>query len=156
VLSAALAVSTVCRIVWGSLADRLGLRRALVAMGALMAAAAFASTGVSAAWPGLAIVALASLFGISAFCWAGVAFAETVRHVPAELVPEAAAAAVTFTFAGALAGPAVFSSVVAATGRYGPAFIALGVLAALATIVLLVAGIADARTVALEETPTRR
>jgi MFS family permease len=134
VLATALVVGTVCRVIYGSIADRLGFRRMLAGMGALMTIGACLAASVSASWPTTAIVALAVLFGISAFCWAGIGIAETVRHAPPQLVSEATAATITLTFLGALVGPSLFSSIVSATGSFGLAFVALGGLTALAAV----------------------
>ena len=139
VLATALVVGTVCRVIYGSIADRLGFRRMLAGMGGLMSLGAYLAASVSASWPTIAIVALAVLFGISAFCWAGIGIAETVRHAPAQLVSEATAATITLTFIGALVGPSLFSSIVSATGSFGLAFIALGGLTAIATLWLIAA-----------------
>jgi predicted MFS family arabinose efflux permease len=139
VLATALVVGTVCRVIYGSIADRLGFRRMLAGMGALMSLGAYLAASVSAAWPTIAIVALAVLFGISAFCWAGIGIAETVRHAPPQLVSEATAATITLTFLGALVGPSLFSSIVSATGSFGLAFLSLGGLTAIATLWLIAA-----------------
>jgi MFS family permease len=139
VLATALVVGTICRVIWGSVADRLGFRRMLAGMGGLMSVAACLAASVSASWSGTAIVALAALFGISAFCWAGIGIAETVRQAPPQRISEATAATITLTFVGALIGPSLFSSIVSATGSFGAAFAALGGLTAVATVWLVVA-----------------
>lgn len=139
VLATALVISTICRIIWGSVADRLGFRRMLAGMGALMSLGACLAALVSASWSGAAIVALAALFGISAYCWAGIGIAETVRHAPAGLVSEATASTITMTFVGALVGPSLFSSIVSVTGSFGLAFVVLGALTAVATVWLVAA-----------------
>ncbi len=82
VLAVALAVGVVCRIIWGSVADRVGTRPILGVMGVMMSLAAFAGAFVTAAWSGPAVVLLAVLFGVSAYCWAGIGLAETVRQAP--------------------------------------------------------------------------
>ncbi len=139
VLATALVIGTICRVIWGSVADRLGYRQMLAGMGALMSLGACLAASVSTSWPAVAIIALAALFGISAFCWAGIGIAETVRHAPAHQISEATAATITLTFLGALVGPSLFSSIVSATGSFGLAFVALGGLTAIATVWLVVA-----------------
>jgi MFS family permease len=139
VLATALVIGTICRLIWGSVADRLGYRRMLAGMGALMSLGACLAALVSASWSSAAIVALAALFGISAYCWAGIGIAETVRHAPPGLVSEATASTITLTFLGALVGPSLFSSIVSATGSFGLAFVVLGGLTAVATVWLVVA-----------------
>src|SRR4029077_1119301 len=100
---------------------------------------------ISASWSGTAIVSLAALFGISAYCWAGIGIAETVRQAPAGLVSEATAATITLTFLGALVGPSLFSSIVSATGSFGLAFVVLGALTAVATVWLILAEWSESR-----------
>ncbi len=139
VLATALVVSTICRVIWGNVADRLGYRRMLAGMGALMSLGAWLASSVSASWSSAAVVSLAALFGISAFCWAGIGIAETVRRAPPQLISEATAATITLSFLGALVGPSLFSSIVSATGSFGAAFVALGGLTAVATVWLVVA-----------------
>ena len=139
VLATALVIGTICRVLWGSVADRLGFRRMLAGMGALMSLGAYLAASVSATWPTVAIFALAALFGISAYCWAGIGIAETVRHAPPHQISEATAATITLTFLGALIGPSLFSSIVSATGSFGLAFMALGGLTAVATVWLVAA-----------------
>jgi nitrate/nitrite transporter NarK len=114
-------------------------------MGALMSLGAYLAASVSASWPTVAIVALAVLFGISAFCWAGIGIAETVRHAPPQFVSEATAATITLTFIGALVGPSLFSSIVSATGSFSLAFLALGGLTAIAAVWLAVAEAREVR-----------
>jgi len=119
----------------------------LAGMGALMSGGAFLAASVSGSWSTVAVVSLAALFGISAFCWAGIGIAETVRHAPPHQVSEATAATITLTFLGALAGPSLFSSIVSGTGSFGLAFMVLGGLTTVATVWFIVAelrGIADA------------
>jgi MFS family permease len=144
VLATALVVGTICRVIWGIVADRLGFRRMLAGMGALMSLGAYLAASVSASWPTVAIIALAALFGISAYCWAGIGIAETVRRAPLHLISEATAATITLTFVGALVGPSLFSSIVSATGSFGLAFTALGGLTAIATIWLVAADLREA------------
>jgi MFS family permease len=139
VLAAALVVSTIFRVVWGNVADQLGFRRMLAGMGALMSVGAYLASSVSASWSSAAVVALAALFGISAFCWAGIGIAETVRRAPPRLISEATAATITMSFTGALVGPSLFSSIVSMTDSFGAAFVALGGLTAIATAWLVVA-----------------
>jgi len=147
VLATALVVSTICRVIWGSVADRLGFRRMLAGMGVLMSVGAYLASSLSASWSSVAVVALATLFGISAFCWAGIGIAETVRRVPAQLISQATAATITLSFLGALVGPSLFSSIVSATGSFAAAFLALGCLTAIATVWLIVAEWREGRAV---------
>ena len=137
VLAVALAVGVVCRIIWGSVADRVGTRPILGVMGVMMSLAAFVGAFVTAAWSGPAVLLLAVLFGVSAYCWAGVGLAETVRQAPPALISEASAGVIALTFSGALAGPALFSTATALTGSYRPAFLILAALAIVPSLLLL-------------------
>jgi MFS family permease len=137
ILSVALMVGVVCRVLWGSVADRLGPRPILGVMGLLMSLAAFAAAFFAADWSGGAVVGLAALFGLSAFCWAGIGIAEAVRQVPSAMIPEASAGMITTTFLGALAGPALFSTATALAGSFRPAFLLLGAASAVPGLLLL-------------------
>jgi len=106
-------------------------------MGVMMAAAAFAAAFVGAAWPGWAVGLIGALFGLSAFCWAGIGIAEAVRQVPPQLVAEASAGIIGVTFFGALAGPTLFSAVTGLTGGAAPAFVVLAVLSAAGGVLML-------------------
>jgi MFS family permease len=136
-MSVALVVGVVFRVIWGTLADKIGSRPILGLMGAMMSIAAFAAAFVDARWSGAAVALLAALFGLSAFCWAGIGIAEAVRQVPPGMVPEASAGIIAVTFFGALAGPTLFSTVTALTGSAAPAFLILGVLSAASLVLLL-------------------
>ncbi|MBV9862288.1 MAG: MFS transporter [Alphaproteobacteria bacterium] len=136
-LSVAMAVSVGCRVLWGMAADRWTPGLVLAVMGAMMSAVALASAFLTAAWPGLAVLAIAALFGISALCWNGVAVAEAVREAPSGAISEASAGLYTVTFSGALAGPAAFSSVSLISGGSCPGFLMLAGLAAIGSMLLL-------------------
>ncbi|MFZ2004484.1 MAG: MFS transporter [Stellaceae bacterium] len=136
-MSVALVVGVVLRVPWGTLADKIGSRPILAAMGAMMSAAAIAACFLGAGWSGLDVTLLAALFGVSAFCWSGIGIAEAVRHVPPELVPEASAGIIGITFFGALGGPTLFRTVAALAGTVVPAFAILGGLAVLGTGLLV-------------------
>lgn len=136
-MSVALVVGVVLRVPWGALADKIGSRPILAAMGTMMVLASLAACFLGAAWSAFDVTLLAALFGVSAFCWSGIGIAEAVRHVPPALVPEASAGIIGITFAGALAGPTLFSTVAAFAGTVVPAFAILGGLAALGTALLL-------------------
>ncbi|HTQ34747.1 MAG TPA: MFS transporter [Stellaceae bacterium] len=136
-MSIALVVGVAFRGILGTVADKVGSRPVLGAMGVMMAAAAFGAAFVGAAWPGWAVALIAALFGLSAFCWAGIGIAEAVRQVPPHLVAEASAGIIGFTFFGALAGPTLFSAVTGLTGGAAPAFIVLAVLSAAGGVLML-------------------
>lgn len=137
VLSCALIVGVVFRIVWGGVADRLGPRPILGVMGTMMSAAILAAAFIGPTWSGITVFALSALFGLSAYCWAGIGIAAAVHQVEAETIPAASAAMIAMTFSGALAGPALFSTARALTGSFRPAFLLLGVLSGIPGLLLL-------------------
>jgi MFS family permease len=136
-MSVALVVGVVLRVPWGTLADRVGARPVLSAMGATMSVACVAACFLGPGWSGLAVASLSAVFGTSTFCWSGIGIADAVRRVSPALVPEASAAIIGVTFFGALVGPMLFSIVAALTGSLVPAFAILGVLSALGLAMLL-------------------
>lgn len=136
-LSVALVVGVVFRVLWGALADRIGPRPVLGVMGAMMGGAALCAAFIGPGWPGGAILALSALFGLSAFCWAGIGLAEAVRQVPAPMIPEASAALIALTFIGALVGPALFSTITVLADSFRPAFLLLASASAVPALLLL-------------------
>jgi MFS family permease len=137
-MSVALVVGVILRVPWGTAADKIGPRPILAAMGVTMSLASVAACFLGPGWPAMAVVLLAAVFGLSAFCWSGIGIAEAVRHAPPALVPEASAGIIGVTFLGALAGPTLFSSVAALAGTVVPAFAILGGLASVGTGLLLI------------------
>jgi MFS family permease len=137
VLAMALIISVVCRVPLGAVADRLGSGRVLAAMGALMSVCSFAAFFIDKTSSAAIVIVIAAGFGLSAFCWAGIAMAETVRHVPPTAVSQASAAVIALTFAGALVGPAMFSTIALITGDFHLAFAALAIMSAAATVLLM-------------------
>lgn len=133
VLAVALVIGVVCRVAWGAIADRLGLRRVLAVLGAIMSICAFVAILIDRTSSVTHVMIVAALFGLSSFCWAGIALAETVRHVAPSAVSQASAAVIALTFCGALVGPALFSTIALLTGDFRFAFPVLGILSAAAT-----------------------
>lgn len=137
VLSFALIVGVMFRVVWGSVADRLGTRPILGVMGIMMSAAILAAAFVGPGWPGIAVFGLAALFGLSAYCWSGIGLAEAVHQVAPDMIPGASAGMIGLSFLGALAGPALFSTARAFSGSFRPAFLLLGALSGIPGLLLL-------------------
>jgi MFS family permease len=136
-MSVALVVGVAFRVLWGTVADKIGSRPILGLMGGMMSLASFAACFLGPGWSALAVALLAALFGLSAFCWAGIGLAEAVRQVPPGMVPEASAGIIAVTFFGALVGPSLFSTTAALAGTVAPAFAILGALSALGAALLL-------------------
>jgi MFS family permease len=136
-MSTALVVGFIFRVLWGSVADRIGPRPILGVMGTMMSAAAIIAAFIGPTWPATAITLLAVLYGLSAFCWAGIGIAEAVRQVSPAMIPEVSAGMIGVTFFGALCGPALFSTTTAVTGSFRLAFLLLGVMSAVPSVLLL-------------------
>ena len=128
----------VARVGWGWVSDRwIPVRPLLAGLGAGTIASTVAATAFSGAWPlmGLAVVCVA--LGVTAVGWNGVYLAEVARVVPVEKVGAATGGVLMFTFIGVVLGPSSFGAIVAMTGSYTAAFIAIDALV-LATVVALV------------------
>jgi nitrate/nitrite transporter NarK len=136
-MSVALIVGVVCRVIWGTVADRVGPRLILGVMGVMMSLAAFAAALIGPGWPGSAIILLAALFGLSAFCWSAIGIAEALHQADSAMISEASGAIIGVTFLGALAGPALFTTATALTGSFRPAFLLLSALSAVPSALLL-------------------
>ncbi len=136
-LSVALVISVVMRVFWGWAADRFGSHPVLIALGLLMATAAFVSLLVTPSWTYLAILALGVWFGAAGYSWNGVYLAAVADLAGPLQVAAATSGTVVLVFLGALVGPALFTALVTLTEGYDAGFIALGILAALPAFILL-------------------
>jgi len=136
-LSFALALSVPLRVMWGWVADWMTPRLVLGLLGAVMSGVAAASAFLGPAWPTAAVLGLSVLLSLSAFCWNGIALAQSVRQVPPGAIAEASAGLYTLSFAGALVGPAAFSSVTLVTGSFRLAYLGLAAMAVVPSGLLL-------------------
>ena len=128
----------VARIGWGWVSDRwLSARPLLAALGAGTIASTVAAMGFSDAWPLAGLAVASAALGLTAVGWNGVYLAEVSRAVPMDKVGLATGGVLMFTFLGVVLGPSTFGAIVATTGSYAAAFIAMDVLV-LATVVALV------------------
>ena len=117
----------IARVLWGWVSDRWLSARALLALvgfGALVSTAALAA--FSSAWPLVGLAAVCAALGMTAVGWNGVYLAEIARVIPVEKIGSATGGMLVFTFVGIVVGPSTFAMIVATTGSYTPAFIALG------------------------------
>lgn len=136
-LSLALLFSVVARFFWGWLADRMRPLTVLALLGGLMMLTCLAAVPVSAHWPFPAMVLLGLAFGITVFSWNGVYLAEVATTAAPDEVAAATSGTMCFTFFGGLAGPAMFTAVVGASGHYAAGFVLLAGFALVATGLLL-------------------
>ncbi|HVY05063.1 MAG TPA: MFS transporter [Burkholderiales bacterium] len=127
-LSVGMLAGTVGRVLWGIIADRWASPRTVLGMlGAGMAVAAFATAGMTAAWPYALLLVVSAIFGASAIGWNGVFLAEVVRNAPAGTAGSATGASLAMTYAGVVVLPTVFWAIVHFAGSYAAAFVAIGV-----------------------------
>ena len=128
----------VARVGWGWVSDRwVSARPLLAGLGAGTVASTVAATMFSDAWPFAGLAAASAALGFTAVGWNGIYLAEIARVVPIEKVGLATGGALMFTFLGVVLGPSSFGAIVAMTGSYTAAFIAIDALV-LATVVALV------------------
>lgn len=111
------------RIAWGWVADRwLPPRRTLALIGALAAACGLVMAVAQAAWPLLACLLVAALFGATAIGWNGVQLAEVARLAPRGEAGAATGATGFVTFSGVVMGPPLFALIASLTGSYRVSF----------------------------------
>ena len=128
----------VARVGWGWVSDRwISTRPLLAALGAGTIASTVAAIAFSDAWPLAGLAAASVALGATGVGWNGIYLAEVARAVPLDKVGLATGGALMFTFVGVVLGPSTFGAIVATTGSYAAAFIAMDVLV-LATVVVLV------------------
>ncbi len=131
----------VARVAWGWVMDRWITARVLLALlGAGTIASTVAATTFSEAWPLAGIGAVSVALGLTSIAWNGIYLAQISRVVPNEQVGPATGGALMFTFLGIVAGPSSFGAILAATGSYTAAFVAVDVLVLAAVVALLVRG----------------
>ena len=128
----------VARVAWGWVNDRwLPARPLLAWIGIGIVAATAATASFSGGWPLAGLAAVCAGLGLTGVGWNGVYLAEVAREMPIEKVGSATGGVMMFTFLGIVVGPSTFGAVVAMSGSYTPAFLALAVLAAATVAVLL-------------------
>ena len=130
----------VARIGWGWVSDRwIDARPLLAGLGAGTIASTVAAIAISEQWSLAGLAAVSAALGATGVGWNGVYLAEVSRAVPMGKVGLATGGVLMFTFVGVMLGPSTFGAIVAMTGSYAAAFIAMDVLM-LATVVALVFG----------------
>lgn len=99
------------RLAWGWLADRLRSgSAALIANGLIAIVGSLATAAISLDWPAWAIAAATVPFGFCAIGWNGVFIAVIARQAPPNEVGLATGGTLVFTYAGVMAGPALFGA----------------------------------------------
>jgi MFS family permease len=131
-------VSVFARVFWGWVADRfLSPRKVMVILGVTMAACAVLTGILTATWSYGLIMLLMTIFGASAIGWNGVYMAEVARVSPPGMIASTTGASLFFTYLGGIVCPSGFAFVIMATGSYQYGFIVFGLLALVASVILL-------------------
>ncbi len=137
VLTTALGVSIVARLVLGWAADRFAARRVLIALAVLLASSAALSAMVGPGTPVPVVVLVAGLFGFAAFGWNGIMLAEVARMAGPAGVAAATAGTMTLIYGGAAIGPALFGLAYALSGGVAAGCVLLALFALAALLRLL-------------------
>ena len=125
------------RVGWGWVTDRwIGARPLLAALGAGTIASTAAAIAFSDTWPLAGLAAGCAALGLTAVGWNGVYLAEVARAVPIDKVGPATGGIMMFTFVGVVLGPTAFGAIVATTGGYAAAFIAIDALVLVTVLAL--------------------
>ena len=128
----------VARIGWGWVSDRwIAARPLLAGLGAGAIASTVAAIAFTEQWSLAGLAAVGAALGATGVGWNGVYLAEVSRAVPMGKVGLATGGVMMFTFVGAVLGPSTFGAIVATTGSWAAAFIAMDTLV-LATVIALV------------------
>jgi MFS family permease len=126
------------RVGWGYVADRmLAPRRVLALIGLLAGACGIGVVLATPAWPPLALVVLAAIFGATAMGWNGVQLSEVARLAPPGSAGKVTGATGFVTFAGVVIGPPLFALLSALTGGYRIGFAAIAASSVVAALALL-------------------
>lgn len=124
----------VSRPIWGWLADNvMGARWWLGMQGAVMCVMAILAGTFSPDWPVPLVVLVCMVAGATASGFTGIAYAEYARLGGARRT-EATGAGAAFMFAGVMVLPSLMSLAVTVTGRYETAYAAIGLLALVAGV----------------------
>lgn len=117
----------VARLGWAALADRLRAGFAVLAAIGVSTALSASLLPLTLGAPGAAVLTLLCVLGSCAAGWNGVALAEAARLAPPGRAGAAVGAVLAVTFAGVVAGPTIFTLIVAGLHGYAAAFAALAV-----------------------------
>ena len=125
------------RIGWALLADRFGARPAMLVCGSGIVVATLALVLADAGWPGVLLLLVGLVMGLTAVGWNGVMLAEAARLAPPGQVG-AATSALSFCFgATMLVAPPLFSLLIAVTGGYAAGFLMCALAAMVGTLAIV-------------------
>jgi MFS family permease len=128
VLSVSQLLSVGSRILWGQVADRwIAPLRLLGLLGVAMGMAAALLGALPAESPTWAATGAALLCAATAMAWNGVFYAELARRVTPDALATVTGGTQFLTFAGAMAGPVAFATLVGPIGSHGSTYMALAV-----------------------------
>jgi nitrate/nitrite transporter NarK len=118
-----LVASTIARIFFGWLADRMGSGLQLLCLLALAAGATIALLIVTAGTSPWLIYLCMALVGATSMGWNGVHMAELARVSPPALIGDVTSGASLFGFVGSICGPLVFAVIANRTGSFDRPFL---------------------------------
>lgn len=125
------------RLLWGSLADRIGSSlTVLVLIAVLMAAGLLVLGAARPDWGPAPLFAVAVVVGAAAIGWNGVFMSEIARLAAPGDTALVTGGALFFTFAGVIIGPSTFGAVAQVVGMR-PGFVGLAAVPVLACVLLL-------------------
>lgn len=128
VLSVSQVVSVGSRILWGEVADRwVAPLRLLGLLGVAMGVAAALLGALPADAPAWAATGAGLLCAATTMAWNGVFYAELARRVTPDALATVTGGTQFLTFAGAMAGPVAFATLVGPIGSHGSTYIVLAV-----------------------------
>lgn len=134
------AAGVIARVIFGWLSDSfVPARHLLASLGLTMAIVGVVAAQLGGDWPVAVMFVLAALIGFAAAGWPGIYLAEIARVVPIEQVSMATGGTVAFSFLGVVVGPALFSTIVTASGSYALAFYVFSAAAGMVGTLLWVA-----------------
>jgi hypothetical protein len=139
--STVIAIAIPCRILWGWVGSFYIAPRLVMSGLAFGMAASVILTGVvTAAWPVLAIGAVAGTLSATAMSWHGILLSESARLAPAGRAGTVTGGVLSFGQMGAFLCPSVFSLLLRVTGGYAAGWVACSVPALLVGAILFERG----------------